>query len=227
MCGIVGVAAFGAQQYPTVEQLKRMCDSLIHRGPDEEGLEVKDGVGIGIRRLSIIDLVRGSQPICNEDRSVRTVFNGEIYNFRELRRDLEGRGHQFRTQTDTEVIVHGYEEYGTRLPLYLNGMFAFAVHDSRKRKLLLVRDHVGIKPLFYAGIGTLFTWLQRQRDFSLPECLGAGTTSPSIKTYFSVSVRSDRCSRTFEVVKLTADHDVNLAIFSSRGSALLERQGPE
>ncbi len=158
MCGIVGVAAFGAQQYPTVEQLKRMCDSLIHRGPDEEGLEVKDGVGIGIRRLSIIDLVRGSQPICNEDRSVRTVFNGEIYNFRELRRDLEGRGHQFRTQTDTEVIVHGYEEYGNRLPLYLNGMFAFAVHDSRRRKLLLVRDHVGIKPLFYAFTPRYLVW---------------------------------------------------------------------
>ena len=158
MCGIVGVAAFGAQQYPTVEQLKRMCDSLIHRGPDEEGLEVKDGVGIGIRRLSIIDLVGGSQPICNEDRSVRTVFNGEIYNFRELRRDLEGRGHRFRTQTDTEVIVHGYEEYGTRLPLYLNGMFAFAVHDSRRRKLLLVRDHVGIKPLFYAFTPRYLVW---------------------------------------------------------------------
>ena len=126
MCGIVGIAAFGSEPSPTTDQIQRMCDRLIHRGPDEQGLEVQGRVGIGMRRLSIIDLVGGSQPIYNEDRSVRTVYNGEIYNFRELRTDLEARGHRFRTRTDTEVIVHGYEEYGSRLPS--EGLSAGIIH---------------------------------------------------------------------------------------------------
>ena len=109
-----------------------------------------DPMAIGMRRLSIIDLAGGSQPIYNEDRTIRTVYNGEIYNFRELRRELESRRHVFSTNTDTEVIVHAYEEYGEDFPKYFNGMFAFALHDTAKRKLYLVRDHLGIKPLYYA-----------------------------------------------------------------------------
>ena len=103
-----------------------------------------------MRRLSIIDLGGGRQPIWNEDRTVLTVFNGEIYNYRELRRDLEARGHRFATHSDTEVIVHGYEEYGRDFPVHLNGMFAIALHDTVRRKLVLVRDHIGIKPLYYS-----------------------------------------------------------------------------
>jgi asparagine synthase (glutamine-hydrolysing) len=158
MCGIVGIAVFNGSPLPAFEQVKRMCDTLIHRGPDEEGIDIRDSVGIGMRRLSIIDLAGGSQPIFNEDHSVRTVFNGEIYNFRELRRELESKGHIFRTNSDTEVIVHAYEQYGTEFPKYLNGMFAFAVHDSANRRLCLARDHIGIKPLYYAFTDKHIVW---------------------------------------------------------------------
>lgn len=130
-----------------------MCGAMLHRGPDEEGSIIKDGVALGMRRLSIIDLTGGSQPIYNEDRSIHCVFNGEIYNYMELRNDLEGRGHIFRTHSDTEVIVHGYEEYGDNFPTKLNGMFAIALHDTRRRRVLLARDHIGIKPLYYAFDG--------------------------------------------------------------------------
>ena len=158
MCGIAGVAAFGSHEPPTPELIRRMCGTIVHRGPDDEGVEVADGVGIGMRRLSIIDLQGGRQPIHNEDRSIRTVFNGEIYNFRELRRDLESRGHTFATASDTEVLVHGFEEWGSELPRHLNGMFAFAIHDARHRRLLLARDHLGVKPLFYALTPRHLVW---------------------------------------------------------------------
>lgn len=158
MCGIVGIAALAGAEPPTVRQIDAMCASLVHRGPDDQGLDIIDGVGLGMRRLSIIDLEGGHQPIGNEDGSIKIVFNGEIYNFLELRRDLEARGHRFATKSDTEVIVHAYEEYGTRCPEYLNGMFAFAIHDARRRKLFLARDHLGIKPLYYAFTRTHFVW---------------------------------------------------------------------
>ena len=158
MCGITGIAVFGNHPAPTYDRLQRMCDSLIHRGPDEKGMDIRDGVAFGMRRLSIIDLSGGSQPIFNESGTVRTVFNGEIYNFRELRRDLKQRGHVFTTNSDTEVIVHAYEEYGSNFPRHLNGMFAFALHDSAKRKLLLARDHVGIKPLYYSFSHRWLVW---------------------------------------------------------------------
>lgn len=149
MCGIAGVAAF--HNLPTVNLglLNSMVNTLYHRGPDESGMDIHDNVALGMRRLSIIDLSGGSQPIYNEDKSIWTVFNGEIYNFRELRYDLKSKGHIFKTNTDTEVIVHGYEEYGPDFPKYLNGMFAIALHDIKKKKFFLVRDHLGIKPLYY------------------------------------------------------------------------------
>lgn len=127
-----------------------MCDSIVHRGPDEEGLFVDRSVGLGMRRLSILDLSTGSQPIFNEDKSISLVFNGEIYNFQSLRDDLLKKGHQFRTQGDTEVIVHLYEQYGLDFAEHLNGMFAIAIWDSRRRRLILTRDRLGQKPLYYA-----------------------------------------------------------------------------
>ena len=158
MCGIAGIAVFDGVPLPTREQLKAMCDTIRHRGPDEEGIDIRDNVAIGMRRLSVIDVKGGSQPVFNEDRSIRTVFNGEIYNFRELRHDLESMGHIFVTNTDTEVVVHAYEEYGSDFPKYFNGMFAFALHDSAKRKLFLVRDHIGIKPLYYSFNEKYIVW---------------------------------------------------------------------
>ncbi len=150
MCGIAGIAAFRNVPDSFPERLRAMCAAMVHRGPDDEGMDIRGAVALGMRRLSIIDLSGGSQPIFNEDKTVRTVFNGEIYNFRELRSDLEGRGHVFHTNTDTEVIVHAYEEYGPDFPRHFNGMFAFALHDEARHRLLLVRDQIGIKPLYYA-----------------------------------------------------------------------------
>jgi asparagine synthase (glutamine-hydrolysing) len=158
MCGIAGIACFGDIPGPRYEQLKGMCDTLIHRGPDDEGIDIRDGVGMGMRRLAIIDLSGGKQPIANEDDTIRVVFNGEIYNFRELRSDLKSKGHRFSTRSDTEVIVHAYEEFGPGFPKRLNGMFAFSLHDGKNRKLILARDHVGIKPLYYAFDGNRLVW---------------------------------------------------------------------
>jgi hypothetical protein len=130
--------------------VRRMCQAIVHRGPDEEGIFVKDGIGLGMRRLSIIDLAGGRQPVFNEDRTVWVVFNGEIYNFPELREDLLKRGHRFSTHTDTEVIVHLYEEMGPDCVHKLRGMFAFALYDEPRRRLLMARDRLGKKPLHYA-----------------------------------------------------------------------------
>jgi asparagine synthase (glutamine-hydrolysing) len=130
-----------------------MCEVIRHRGPDSRGVFLDDGVGLGIQRLAIIDLDTGDQPIFNEDRSVVVVHNGEIYNYRELRQELSARGHRFATRSDTEVIVHLYEEHGDDCVRHLRGMFAFALWDRSRRRLLLARDRVGKKPLFYAHIG--------------------------------------------------------------------------
>lgn len=150
MCGIAGIVDLAGNRPPRMEELRAMCDSIYHRGPDQDGMELRGPVAIGMRRLSIIDLAGGRQPITNEDGTIRTVFNGEIYNFRELRDSLRQKGHVFTTNCDTEVIVHLYEEYGTDFPKYLNGMFAIALSDERQHRFLLVRDHIGIKPLFYS-----------------------------------------------------------------------------
>ncbi|HYM75140.1 MAG TPA: asparagine synthase (glutamine-hydrolyzing) [Candidatus Dormibacteraeota bacterium] len=130
--------------------VQRMCQTIVHRGPDDEGIYSRGPVGLGMRRLSIIDLAGGKQPIHNEDQTVWVVFNGEIYNFPELRRDLEGRGHHFYTHSDTEVIVHLYEEMGPDCVKKLRGMFAIALYDERQGSLLLARDRLGKKPLHYA-----------------------------------------------------------------------------
>ena len=156
MCGIAGVASVAGKSVIDLGRLRAMTDSLVHRGPDETGTEICDGVALGMRRLSIIDLEGGSQPLYNEDRTIRVVFNGEIYNHRELRQGLEARGHHLVTKTDGEVIAHLWEELGPRFPTVLNGMFAIALHDMRANKVALVRYHFGIKPLYYArGEGRL------------------------------------------------------------------------
>lgn len=145
MCGIVGTYGFADETL-----LRRMCQRLMHRGPDEEGVYVGESVGLAIRRLSIIDVEGGHQPIPNETRTVWVVQNGEIYNFRELRAAAEARGHRFVTRSDTEVIAHLYEDYGDDFVDHLRGMFAIAVWDARRRRLVLIRDRLGIKPLYYA-----------------------------------------------------------------------------
>ncbi|MEN6536790.1 MAG: asparagine synthase (glutamine-hydrolyzing) [Bryobacteraceae bacterium] len=148
MCGIAGFA-LRSQEAP-IDVLRAMCDQMVHRGPDDEGYHVDGGCGIGMRRLSIIDLNTGHQPIANEDGSAWVVCNGEIYNYRELRQELIDRGHRFSTQSDTEILVHLYEDAGTDGISRLRGMFAFAIWDVRRKQLLLARDRFGKKPLYYA-----------------------------------------------------------------------------
>jgi len=150
MCGIAGIVSRAAGERIEAGVIRRMCQAIVHRGPDDEGVFVKDGVGLGMRRLSIIDLAGGHQPVFNEDRTVWIVYNGETYNFPELRQELLERGHRFSTHSDTEVIVHLYEEMGADCVSKLRGMFAFALYDERRRKLLLARDRLGKKPLHYA-----------------------------------------------------------------------------
>src|SRR5262244_2038866 len=150
MCGIFGVCGEPADPPESLGVLRAMGQALVHRGPDDQGTHMEPGVIIGMRRLSIIDLKTGHQPLANEDRSVWTVFNGEIYNYRELTADLLARGHRFATASDTETLVHLYEEHGTDCVRHLRGMFAFALWDARSRTLLLARDRLGIKPLYYA-----------------------------------------------------------------------------
>ena len=149
MCGICGKLIFDHSAVVSPALIKSMADTIVHRGPDDDGYFVLGPVGLGFRRLSIIDLSGGHQPLSNEDASIHIIFNGEIYNYKELRDYLLGRGHHFRTQTDTEVIVHLYEELGEACVEKLRGMFAFAIWDDRRKSLFLARDRVGIKPLYY------------------------------------------------------------------------------
>src|ERR1700751_3160027 len=149
MCGIAGQFNFQRREPVERETIVRMARSIAHRGPDDEGFFVAGPVGLGFRRLSVIDLAGGHQPMSDREESVWVIFNGEIYNFPELRDELEGYGHVFRTNSDTEVIVHGYKQWGDEVLNRLNGMFGLAIWDARQRRLVLARDPFGIKLLYY------------------------------------------------------------------------------
>jgi asparagine synthase (glutamine-hydrolysing) len=180
MCGICGIIGEGPKE-TTTAALRRMLAAIIHRGPDEEGLLLTPSVAVGSRRLSIIDLPGGSQPIWNETETLAVVFNGEIYNFRELRQDLQGRGHSFRTNSDTEVIVHAYEQWGEACASKLRGMFAFAVvempqgHNGPATGVFLARDPLGIKPLYYTRSGKSFLFSSEVRSL-----LASGQVAPQL-----------------------------------------------
>ncbi len=153
VCGIVGIYHYRTDQPINEAVLRRMTGALVHRGPDDEGFHVAGKIGLGHRRLSIIDVAGGHQPVFNEDGSIAVILNGEIYNYRELAKLVEARGHRLRTQSDTETIAHLYEEFGEACVEHLRGMFAFALWDAREQKLLLARDRAGKKPLYFADIG--------------------------------------------------------------------------
>ena len=161
MCGICGIIRKGDNK----DIIKKMNDRIMHRGPDGEGYYIDGDVAFGHRRLSIIDLSTGDQPIYNEDGSVVTVYNGEIYNYLELRCELESLGHEFKTKSDTEVLVHGYEEWHTDLPKHLRGMFAFAIYDKNRNEIFLARDNFGIKPLYYANMNDSFMFASEIKSF--------------------------------------------------------------
>ena len=150
MCGIAGVYNYANDRSIDAALLKQMTDAIAHRGPDDDGFLIQGRVGLGHRRLSIIDVSGGHQPIFNEDGTVAIVFNGEIYNYQALAQLVEARGHKLQTRSDTETIVHLYEEFGEGCVAMLRGMFAFAIWDGRKQTMLLARDRLGKKPLYYA-----------------------------------------------------------------------------
>lgn len=180
MCGIAGYVGFDDERL-----LKKMCGALQHRGPDAEGFFSEPGIGLAHRRLSIIDLINGRQPMTNETGTLQLVFNGEIYNYEKLTADLKAKGHQFRTASDTETILHLYEEYGTDCVQHMRGMFAFALWDSVKRKLVLARDRIGEKPLFYATTGDKFAFGSEIKAV-LP-CLPSRTVNPRAVCEFLAS----------------------------------------
>jgi asparagine synthase (glutamine-hydrolysing) len=163
VCGVCGICNYGSQLKADGRIVSRMTSALAHRGPDDDGFHADGELILGMRRLSIIDLAGGAQPIANEEGSIRVISNSEIYNFRELRRELEGRGHDFATRSDTEVIVHAYEEWGLDAFARLNGMFASALWDASERQLVLARDPFGIKPLYYSDDGSTLAFASELR----------------------------------------------------------------
>src|SRR5438132_12133435 len=149
MCGICGQLNFARSEPVEPDIVRHMTNSIAHRGPDDEGYFFSGPLGLGFRRLSIIDLAGGHQPMSDAEETIWVIFNGEIYNFKELRAELEQRGHHFRTRRDTEVIIHGYKEWGTEVFNHLNGMFGLAIWDVQKERLILARDAMGIKLIYY------------------------------------------------------------------------------
>ena len=206
MCGIAGIV--GAKDDAGIDRplIHQMCNTMIHRGPDDEGLFVKQGAGFGMRRLSIIDLAGGHQPIFNEDGTVWVVCNGEIYNFREIRQELESKGHRFYTHSDTEVIVHLYEDLGRDCVHKLRGMFAFAVFDERDRRLLLVRDRLGKKPLHYARSGNRLLFASEMKAILAAEPQLCATDSNALLQYFYFGYIPDPATAFSGIRKLPPGH---------------------
>ena len=185
MCGICGMMALDSTQRVDSALVRTMAHRMIHRGPDSEGYYSDNTVALGFRRLSIIDLETGDQPQPNEDKSIVVVFNGEIYNFLELRSLLETKGHCFRTRSDTEVIVHAYEEYGSECLTRLRGMFAFALWDSRRQTLFLARDRLGKKPLFYCSHGKAFYFASEMKALAAVPSIGRDLDFRALDQYLT------------------------------------------
>ncbi|MEQ1844473.1 MAG: asparagine synthase (glutamine-hydrolyzing), partial [Nitrospira sp.] len=185
MCGIAGIVHSDQSQKVPQELVKAMCDRIVHRGPDDFGVFTGGHVGLGMRRLTIIDLHTGHQPIANEDKTVWIVFNGEVYNYRALRDELQRKGHQFSTATDTEVIIHLYEEEGRQCVERLRGMFAFAIWDVRKQVLLLARDRVGIKPLYYSESPEGLVFGSELRAILAVEGINKDVSPQAVAEYFT------------------------------------------
>jgi len=193
MCGIAG---FTGNPEPTL--LRRMTDSIRHRGPDDEGFFEKDWVSLGHRRLSIIDIAGGHQPISNEDDSIQLVYNGEVYNYRELREELRTAGHVFRTESDSEVVVHAYEEWGVDCFARFNGMWALALADLAEKRLVLARDHFGIKPLYYARAGERFLFASEIKALLQDPSLETAPNEQIIYEYLSCGLHDHREETFFE-----------------------------
>jgi asparagine synthase (glutamine-hydrolysing) len=211
MCGICGVA--GSDQPDGGRELvQRMCSALAHRGPDDEGIVQLDTVTFGMRRLSIIDLEGGHQPMHNEDSTVWVVQNGEIYNYLELRSALAAAGHSFNTESDTEVLVHGYEEWGEEMVERLNGMFAFAVLDRRKGTVLLARDRMGIKPMHYAVDGKRLVFASELKALLRDPALRRGVDPVALDEYLAYEFVPSPSSIVRGIDKLQPAHTLTWSV---------------
>lgn len=210
MCGIVGIVNHNGDAVDEA-LLSRMCAAIRHRGPDEDGFYVKGHVGMGMRRLSIIDLAGGQQPIPNRDRSAWIIFNGEIYNYLQLRQDLEKLGYQFRTNSDTEAIIHAYDRYGDDCPKYLRGMFAFAIWDERRQELFLARDRVGKKPLLYAQLGKQFLFGSEFRALLLHPQISRDIDTRALDYYLSFMCVPAPLTAYQSIRKLEPGHTLRLS----------------
>ena len=213
MCGITGWAHLDPKQ-PSVEGshelLHAMCERMVHRGPDSEGLFVTTGVALGMRRLAIIDLVTGEQPVFNEDKSIAVILNGEIYNYREIRSDLEKRGHLFRSASDTEVLPHLYEEYGDAMVDHLNGMFAFALWDSIRRRLLIARDRFGEKPLYWGVFNNTLLFASEPKVLLAHPAVRPSLNLQALRQYLSFDYVPAPLSIYSGISKLPAAHKLTL-----------------
>jgi asparagine synthase (glutamine-hydrolysing) len=224
MCGICGVA--GGDPAGGRELVQRMCDAMLHRGPDDAGSVSLDGVTLGMRRLSIIDLAGGHQPMHNEDSTVWVVENGEIYNHRELREQLVAAGHVFVTQSDTEVLVHGYEQWGEGMVERLNGMFAFVVLDRRRSVLFLARDRVGIKPLHYAIDGERLVFASELKALLTDRALRKGIDPVALDEYLTYEFVPSPRSIVRGVSKLRPGHTLTWSL-STRSAVVRRYWAPE
>jgi asparagine synthase (glutamine-hydrolysing) len=208
MCGIAGMFGPEGAMSPGERRglVTQMCSVIEHRGPDDDGFYIDGGLAIGMRRLSIIDLVTGRQPISNEDGSIWIVFNGEIYNFQELRDDLISKGHTFQTGTDTETIVHLYEDEGERCVERLRGMFAFAIWDKRERKLFIARDRVGVKPLHYCLAGETLVFASEIKSILQHPAIARDVNLEAISDFLTFGYVPDPASAFRGIFKLEAGH---------------------
>src|SRR5947208_5332159 len=214
MCGITGWANLDSRTPPpegAEELLRSMCERMVHRGPDSEGYLVDDGIALGMRRLAIIDLLTGEQPTFNEDHSVAVILNGEIYNYRELRSNLEKRGHRFRSASDTEILPHLYEEYGREMVEHLNGMFAFALWDDRRRGLFIARDRFGEKPLYWGVFDRTLLFASEPKVLLAHPAVQPNLSLNALRQYLSFDYVPAPLSIYQGINKLPAAHTLTLA----------------
>jgi asparagine synthase (glutamine-hydrolysing) len=222
MCGITGKIYLDTSKDVYPDELKKMADSIYHRGPDDEGFYIDKNVGLGFRRLSIIDLKSGHQPLSNEDGSVWIVFNGEIYNYKELQEDLLKQGHVFRTNCDTETIVHLYEQHGTDCLKYLRGMFAFAIWDSNKKQLFCARDRFGIKPFYYYIDNSKFVFGSEIKAILKSEGIDKKLSYDALDSYFAFKYITSDLSIYTNIKKLQPGHYLVLS-FKSKVNIEIKR----
>ncbi|PCI48667.1 MAG: asparagine synthetase B [Alphaproteobacteria bacterium] len=208
MCGIAGIIT-SPDRKPDQATVKKMTDAIIHRGPDEAGIYISDGVGLGHRRLSIIDIKSGQQPMRSSDGHVTIVYNGEIYNFAEIRRELENKGYHFKTRCDTEIILYAYHAWGPDSVKRLRGMFAYVIHDKRRKQIFMTRDRLGIKPLFYAPVGerTILFGSELKALSAHPDFV-KNLRPKSMEDYFSLGYVAEPHTIYKNVFKLEPGHSI-------------------